>query len=63
MIAAENPLRELYVVMAEFKAKIAEVGEGNVDVYFPEITRAFDPARREWHNALRATGRLAKDYA
>jgi hypothetical protein len=49
--------------MAEFKAKIAEVGERNVDVYFPEIKRAFDRARREWHNALRATGRLAKDYA
>jgi hypothetical protein len=49
--------------MTEFKAKIAEVGERNVDVYFPEIKRAFDRARREWHNALRATGRLGKDYA
>jgi hypothetical protein len=63
MIAAEKALRKLNVVMAEFKAKIAEVGERNVDVYFPEIKRAFDRARREWHNALRATGRLAKDYA
>ena len=49
--------------MAEFKAKIAEVGERNVDVYFPEIKRAFDRARREWHNAIRVTGRLGKDYA
>jgi hypothetical protein len=63
MIAAEKALRQLNVVMAEFKAKIAEVGERNVDVYFPEIKRAVDRARREWHNALRATGRLGKDYA
>ena len=63
MMAAEKALRMLNVVMAEFKAKIAEVGERNVDVYFPEIKRAFDRARREWHNALRATGRLGKDYA
>jgi hypothetical protein len=63
MIAAEKALRKLNVVMAEFKAKIAEVGERNVDVYFPEIKRAFDRARREWHHGLRATGRLGKDYA
>ena len=63
MIAAEKALRKLNVVMAEFKAKIAEVGERNVDVYFSEIKRAFDRARREWHNALRATGRVGKDYA
>ena len=63
MIAAEKALRKPNVVMAEFKAKIAEVGERNVDDYFPEIKRAFDRARREWHNALRATGRLGKDYA
>ena len=63
MIAAEKALRKLNVVMAEFKTRIAEVGEGNVDVYFPEIKRAFDRARREWHNAIRATGRLGKDYA
>jgi hypothetical protein len=63
MIAAEKALRKLNVVMSEFKAKIADVGERNVDVYFPEIKRAFDRARREWHNALRATGRLGKDYA
>jgi hypothetical protein len=63
MIPAEKALRELDVVMAEFKAKIAEVGERNVDVYFPESKRAFDRARREWRNALRATGPLGKDYA
>jgi hypothetical protein len=63
MIAAEKALRKLNVVMTEFKAKIAEVGERNVDVYFPEIKRAFDRARREWHHALRATGPLGKDYA
>jgi hypothetical protein len=63
MIAAEKALRKLNVVMSEFKAKIADVGERNVDVYFPEIKRAFDRARREWHDALRATGRLGKDYA
>lgn len=63
MIAAEKALRKLNVVMAEFKAKIAEVGERDFGVYIPEIKRAFDHARREWHNALRATGRLGKDYA
>ena len=63
MTPAVKALRKLNVVMAEFKAKTAEVGERNVDVYFAEIKRVFDRARREWCNALRATGRLGKDYA
>lgn len=63
MTPAVKALRKLNVVMAEFKAKTAEVGERNVDVYFAEIKRVFDRARREWRNALRATGRLGKDYA